>query len=106
MMEGVAVDFAALADPTRVRIVEVLAGAGELPAGGVAAHFDMTRAGVSRHLRILEDAGFVVVREEAQRRLYRLDPAPFDEIDQWLARYRRMWEAKLATLHDVVGRTR
>ena len=80
--------------------------AGELPAGEVASHFDMTRAGVSRHLRILEDAGFVTVREEAQRRLYRLEPAPFEEIDAWLARYRRIWEAKLASLHDVVGRSR
>jgi DNA-binding transcriptional ArsR family regulator len=98
--------FAALADPTRVRIVELLADGGELPAGKIAEHFDMTRAGVSRHLRLLEDAGFLVVREEAQRRLYRLDPTPLGEIDAWVGRYRRMWESKLDALQERVRRTR
>jgi DNA-binding transcriptional ArsR family regulator len=96
--------FAALADPTRVRIVELLAEHGELPAGKIAERFDMTRAGVSRHLRLLEDAGFVAVREDAQRRLYRLDTRPLDEIDAWVERYRSFWETKVASLHEHVGR--
>ena len=91
--------FAGLADPTRVRIVELLAEHGEMPAGRVAEHFDMTRAAVSRHLKTLEAGGFVVVREDAQRRLYRLNPPPFVEMDAWLARYRRFWGEKFATLH-------
>jgi DNA-binding transcriptional ArsR family regulator len=62
----------------------------------------MTRAAVSRHLKTLEASGFVVVRVEAQRRLYRLNPAPFVEMDAWLARYRRFWDAKFATLHHHV----
>ena len=95
--------FAALSDPTRVRIVELLAESGELPAGKIAEHFSMTRAGVSRHLRLLEDAGFVAVREEAQRRLYRVNPVPLEEIDAWIDRYRGMWEAKLQSLHKQVG---
>ena len=103
MHNGEVTPFAALADPTRVRIVELLAEHGELPAGKIAERFDMTRAGVSRHLRLLEDAGLLTVREEAQRRLYRLDPRPLDEIDAWLDRYRGMWQAKLASLHDRVG---
>ena len=91
--------FAGLADPTRRRIVELLAEHGELAAGKIAEHFDgMTRAAVSRHLRTLEDGGFVTVRLDAQRRLYRLDPAPFVELDAWLATYRTFWGAKFASL--------
>jgi DNA-binding transcriptional ArsR family regulator len=90
--------FSGLADPTRLRIVELLAEHAELPAGQIAEHFDMTRAGVSRHLRSLEDAGFVLVRVDAQRRLYRLNPVPFAEIDRWLSRYREFWGAKFTTL--------
>jgi DNA-binding transcriptional ArsR family regulator len=93
--------FAGLADPTRLRIVELLAEHGELAAGRIAEHFDgMTRAAVSRHLRTLEDGGFVVVRGEAQRRLYRLDPTPFVELDVWLAKYRSFWGAKFKTLRS------
>lgn len=90
--------FSGLADPTRLRIVELLTEHDELAAGEIAEHFSMTRAGVSRHLRSLEDAGFVLVRVEAQRRLYRLNPEPFAEIDRWLGRYRSFWGAKFAAL--------
>lgn len=96
--------FSGLADPTRVRIVELLADHGELPAGKVDEHFDMTRAAVSRHLRTLEDGGFVTVREAAQRRLYRLNPTPFAEMDAWLARYGRFWGSKLANLKKELTR--
>ena|SRR5947209_16752006 len=100
LRSGAMTVFLGLADPTRLRIVELLAEHGELSAGKVAEHFDMTRAAVSRHLRTLEDAGFVVVRGEAQRRLYRLNPTPFVEMDQWLNRYRRLWGAKVASLRE------
>ncbi len=90
--------FSGLADPTRLGIVELLAEHHELAAGEIAEHFDMTRAGVSRHLRSLEDAGFVLVRVDAQRRLYRLNPEPFAEIDLWLKRYRQFWGAKFTAL--------
>lgn len=90
--------FEGLADPTRLRVLELLAEHEELPAGRIAEHFHMTRAGVSRHLRTLEEAGFVAVRLEAQRRLYRLEPAPFAELDQWLERYRSIWGRKFASL--------
>lgn len=94
--------FTALSDSTRVRIIELLADAGELPAGKIAESFSMTRAGVSRHLRVLEDAGFLVVREQAQRRLYDLNPDPFVEIDRWLSRYRHFWANKFDALRDHV----
>jgi len=95
--------FWGLADPTRLGIIELLAQHDELAAGEIAQHFAMTRAGVSRHLRQLEDAGFVLVRAEAQRRLYRLNPEPFAEIDRWLGTYRRFWGAKFSALRKHVG---
>jgi DNA-binding transcriptional ArsR family regulator len=94
--------FSGLSDPTRLRIVELLAEHEELAAGEIAEHFDMTRAGVSRHLRHLEDAGFVLVRLDAQRRMYRLNPEPFAEIDRWLGTYRRFWGAKFTALRKHV----
>ena len=92
-----------MADPTRLRIVELLAEHGELPAGRIAEHFDLTRAAVSRHLRTLEDAGYVVVRADAQRRQYRLDTTAFAELDAWLARYRPLWERKVRALQLHLG---
>src|SRR5262245_32748693 len=90
--------FAPFSDPTRLHIVELLAEEGELPAGKIAERFDMTRAGVSRHLRTLEDAGVLLVRVDAQRRLYRLNPRPFRELDEWLHRYRRFWSKRFSAL--------
>jgi DNA-binding transcriptional ArsR family regulator len=91
--------FAALADPTRQRIVEILSETDELPAGRVAESFPaMTRAAVSRHLRLLEDAGLLTVRSNAQQRLYRLNPEPLADLDAWLDRYRGLWERKVSSL--------
>jgi DNA-binding transcriptional ArsR family regulator len=91
--------FAALADPTRLRIVELLTATDELPAGKIAESFpSMTRAAVSRHLRTLEDAGLLSVRARAQQRLYRLDPGPLAELDRWLDRYRALWTTKIGAL--------
>jgi DNA-binding transcriptional ArsR family regulator len=73
----------ALADPTRRRIVELLAGE-ERSAGEIASYFATSRPGVSRHLRVLRDAGLVLVREDGQRRLYSLDRGPLAELSLWL----------------------
>lgn len=86
--------FQVLADPTRRRIVEVLRG-GERPVNDVVERLDIHQSGVSRHLRILKDAGFVQVRPDGQRRLYSLRPEPFLELEEWLAAYRRLWEGRL-----------
>lgn len=86
--------FQALGDPTRRRIVEVLRN-GELPVGDMIAAAGVHQSGVSRHLRILHEAGFVSMRAEGQRRIYALQPAPFRELDSWLDGYRRLWEARL-----------
>jgi DNA-binding transcriptional ArsR family regulator len=95
----------ALADPTRLRIVELLV-AGELSAGELASHFETSRPGVSRHLRILREHGLVRARGEGQRRLYSLDPAPLAELDSWLERYRQLWTNRLDALDTEVRRRR
>src|SRR6476620_8086918 len=86
--------FQVLADPTRRRIVEVLLG-GEQQVGDVVDKAGVHQSGVSRHLRILHEAGFVSMRPDGQRRLYALLPEPFKELDAWLAEYRRFWDARL-----------
>jgi DNA-binding transcriptional ArsR family regulator len=86
--------FDTLADPTRRRVLEALRG-GERPVGDVVEAAGIHQSGVSRHLRILHEAGFVTVRPEGQRRLYSLRPEPFRALDQWLAPYRDLWEARL-----------
>ena len=95
----------ALADPTRRRIVELLSE-GERAAGEIASHFRTSRPGVSRHLRVLRDHGLVRVREEGQRRLYSVDPAPLAELDAWLERYRGFWTNRLGALETEVRRQR
>ena len=86
--------FEALADPTRRFIVGVLRR-GERPVGEIVGQAGIHQSGVSRHLRILQESGFVSVRRDGQRRLYALRPGPFRELDAWLSDYRRLWEARL-----------
>lgn len=101
----VALAFEALADPTRRRIVELLAD-GERSAGELASQFEVTRPAVSRHLRVLRESGLVRVRDDAQRRLYSLDPTPLAELDAWLARYRGFWSQRLDALDTELRRAR
>ena len=89
--------FAALADPTRARIVEAIADE-DLTVTQIVAMFPMTQPAISRHLRILREAGLVVARAEGTKRRYRLDPRPLREIDDWLQRYRRLWARRLDNL--------
>lgn len=86
--------FHTLADPTRRRVLEAL-GHGERQVNDIVAEVGIDQSGVSRHLRILHEAGFVAVRPDGPRRLYSLKPEPFREIDEWLGRYRQLWEARL-----------
>jgi len=93
--------FQALADPTRRRIVEVLRD-GEQQVGDVVAKVGIQQSGVSRHLRILAESGFVSMRPDGQRRLYALRPTPFEELDAWLAQYRELWEKRLDRFGDAL----
>jgi DNA-binding transcriptional ArsR family regulator len=86
--------FDTLADPTRRRILATLRD-GEQPVGDIVRQAGIHQSGVSRHLRILHESGFVSMRPDGQRRLYALRPEPFRELEAWLADYRRLWEARL-----------
>lgn len=86
--------FATLADPTRRRIVATLRD-GERQVSDIVRQAGIHQSGVSRHLRILHESGFVTVRPDGQRRLYALRPEPFRELEAWLRDYRRLWEARL-----------
>jgi DNA-binding transcriptional ArsR family regulator len=86
--------FQTLADPTRRRIVETLRR-GERQVGDIVEEAGVHQSGVSRHLRILHESGFVSVRPDGQRRLYSLKPEPFQELDAWLSPYRKLWEERL-----------
>ena len=77
---------------------------GPATAGELAALLPIARPGVSRHLRMLREAGLVEVRQESQRRIYTLRPEPLADVDQWLGRYRALWEQRLDALHTEVAR--
>ena len=93
----------ALADDSRRTILEALTG-GPATAGELAALLPIARPGVSRHLRVLREAGLVEVHQEAQRRIYGLRPEPLAEVDEWLNRYRALWDHRLDALHTEVAR--
>ena len=96
--------FAALADPTRAKIIEALA-LRDMTAGQIAARFPVSRPAVSRHLSVLRKARLVRAREEAQRRVYSLDPTGFNEADRWLARCRDLWRKRLDALGHHLDKT-
>jgi DNA-binding transcriptional ArsR family regulator len=93
--------FAALADPTRRAILARLA-LGDASVAELAAPFDMSQPAVSRHLRVLEDAGLISAGQDAQRRPRRLEAAPLAEATAWLEGYRKFWEARFASLDGVL----
>ena len=89
--------FAVLADPSRREILDLLRG-GERPVGDLVDRLTLTQPTVSKHLKVLREAGLVDVRQDAQRRWYRIRPESLAEVDAWLAPYRRMWEDGLDAL--------
>ena len=89
--------FAALSDPTRRQIVEIL-GVGERTAGAIGERFPISAPAVSQHLKALRDAGLVSVRAEGTRRIYSLDPASLAEMEDWFARIRSFWSGRLNAL--------
>jgi DNA-binding transcriptional ArsR family regulator len=92
-----ATTFEVLADPTRRRILDLLLERSR-PVGELVDELGMTQPGVSKHLRVLREGGFVAVRQDAQRRWYEVRPEPLAEVDAWLAPYRRLWAQRLAAL--------
>ena len=92
--------FELLSDPTRRRLIEELRE-GERPVGVLVERLGMSQPAVSKHLRILRDAGLASVRKDAQRRIYRLNAEGLREIDDWLRPFRAIWEARV----DAMERT-
>jgi DNA-binding transcriptional ArsR family regulator len=86
--------FEVLAEPNRRRILDLLR-AEERPVGDLVRLLAASQPSVSKHLRVLRDAGLVDVRVDAQRRLYRVRPEPLREVARWLEPYRRLWESRL-----------
>jgi DNA-binding transcriptional ArsR family regulator len=91
--------FEALAEPNRRRILDLLAQR-ERPVNDLVSLLQVSQPAVSKHLRVLRDAGLVAVRADAQRRLYRVRPEPLRELDDWLAPYRAMWASRLDALES------
>jgi DNA-binding transcriptional ArsR family regulator len=103
----VATTFEVLAEPTRRRILDLLRDAPR-PVGELVGRVGLSQPGVSKHLRVLREAGLVRVRPEGQRRWYELEPEPLAELDAWLEPYRRLWADRLDALerhldHEPVG---
>jgi DNA-binding transcriptional ArsR family regulator len=101
--------FDVLGDPVRRRILELLAS-GERSAGEIGeivqGEFGISQPGVSQHLRVLRESGFATVRAAGTRRLYAVDPAPLQEVDQWLEHFRRFWTQRLDALGTEIARGR
>ena len=91
--------FEVLAEPSRRAIMDLLL-AGERPVGDLVSELQMSQPAVSRHLRVLREAGLVRARIDAQRRLYRIEAAPLRGVDEWLAPYRRLWASRLDALGE------
>jgi DNA-binding transcriptional ArsR family regulator len=91
----------ALAEPHRFEIVELLRD-GPRPVGEIVDRLGLHQPQVSKHLRVLSDAGLVEVHAAAQRRIYKLRPQPLHELDTWLESYRRLWDEKFDRLDDLL----
>jgi DNA-binding transcriptional ArsR family regulator len=88
-----------LAEPQRRRILDLLI-TGERPVGELVRATALSQPSVSKHLRVLRDAGLVTVRADAQLRIYQLRPEPLRELDDWLEPYRRLWASRLDALEE------
>jgi DNA-binding transcriptional ArsR family regulator len=97
--------FQALGDPARFQIVEAMRS-GECAVGDIVERMDIHQSGVSRHLRILTEAGIVQMRPDGQKRLYSLRKEAFEELEVWVAAYRRHWEARLDRFGAALERNR
>lgn len=95
--------FQALSDPARLRIVAMMKS-GECSVGDIVDHMEIQQSGVSRHLRILAEAGIVSMRPDGQKRLYSLRKEAFEQLEAWVAEYRRHWDARLDRLSAALER--
>jgi DNA-binding transcriptional ArsR family regulator len=94
-----------LAEPRRVEILELLRD-GERPVNDLVGLLGLSQPAVSKHLRVLRDAGLVQARVDAQRRLYRIRTQPLADLDEWLASYRELWTTHLDLLEEHLDKRR
>lgn len=94
--------FSALADPTRRRIMEMLAANRTLSASDISRHFDSTPSAISQHLKVLREAELVQMEKRAQQRIYSINMAEIEEMEQWLARMRSFWNARFDALEALL----
>ncbi len=94
--------FQAIADPTRREIIDLLAGQ-SMPVNDVAEKFEMSRPAVSKHIKILNECGLVVIRKEGRKRYCRADTRKLQEVMEWANRYRKFWNEKLDALEALLA---
>ena len=94
--------FDAIADPTRRRLIQLLAEAEELSLHELTSHFQMGRTAVSKHLTILKEAGLVVDRKVGRETRFRLNAAPLQEVQDWVSFYRKFWSASMVRLNQLL----
>jgi DNA-binding transcriptional ArsR family regulator len=94
--------FDALADPTRRKILELLARKGELSAAEIGAHFPISAPAISQHLKVLREAQLVTVEKRAQRRIYRVNPAPLHTLEDWARQMTQVWNQRFDALDRLL----
>jgi DNA-binding transcriptional ArsR family regulator len=94
--------FAALADPTRRTIIEILAIHGQLCASEISDRFRVSPSAISQHLKVLHEANLVKMEKQAQQRLYRINPEPLRELEEWVSRMRELWDERSGALDKVL----
>jgi DNA-binding transcriptional ArsR family regulator len=94
--------FSALADPTRRKIMELLAGSGELSATDIAGQFPVSPPAISQHLKILREADLVLMEKRAQQRIYRINPEAMFEVEMWAQKLTQLWSQRFDALAEVL----
>lgn len=95
--------FGALSEPHRVGIVELLADKGQMNATAISQEFQITAAAVSQHLKVLREAGVLVMEKQAQKRLYQLNPQAFDELELWAKQMKTAWRSRFSKLDELLA---
>ncbi|MFA1710640.1 ArsR/SmtB family transcription factor [Peribacillus frigoritolerans] len=94
--------YVAIADPTRRKLLRLLADVEELPLNELTVHFEMGRTAVSKHLAILKEAGLVISRKVGRETRYRLNAGPLREIEDWVSFYKRFWNERISLLNQIL----
>jgi len=94
--------FAALAEPNRRRMIEIIAANGKVSASDISSQFEISAPAVSQHLKILREAGIVTMEKKAQQRLYSINSQGVDEMWEWLNQLRQLWGEKLSALEEYL----